>query len=145
MAALEDPQEGDDSIHQGLARENAGDTTMDILHTQKLTPIDFGVKRNLMSTRGATHASSYPKLNFGACKDGFQSLDSSRPSDPPSKKTVQAISSPASPLDWPGTPTQPLKKMKGGLVEHIKEVRKMLVAEEMRILVDAGGMRITLR
>ena len=132
MTDLEDPQEMDGSIHRGLARENAGDTTLDILHTQKPTPIDFGVKRNLMGTGGATHASFYPKLGFGACKDGSQSPDSSRPSDTPSKKAVQAISSPASPLDWPGTPTQPLKKMKGGLVEHIKEVRKMLAAEDWR-------------
>ncbi|XBH97997.1 hypothetical protein VPH35_127577 [Triticum aestivum] len=144
VADLEDPQEVDDSVHQGLARENAGDTTLDILHTQKPAPIDFGVKRNLMGAGGATHASFYSKLDFGACKDGFQSPDSSKPSDPPSKMAVQAISSPASPLDWSGTPTQPLKKMKGGLVEHIKEVRKMLVAEDMRILADAGGMRITL-
>mgnify|MGYP006268117435 CR=1 FL=1 len=115
MADLEDPQEVDDSVHQGLARENAGDTTLDILHTQKPTPIDFEVKRNLMSTGGAAHASSDSKLNFGAGKEGFQSPDSSRPSDPPSKKAVQVIPSPTSPLDWPGTPTQPLKKMKGGL------------------------------
>ena len=97
-----------------------------------------------MGTGGATHASSYSKLDSGACKGGFQSPDSSRPSDPPSKKAAQAISSPASPLDWPGTPTQPLKKMKGELMEKIKEVRMMLAAEDMRMLADVDGMRISL-
>uniref|UniRef100_A0A8R7Q0Z2 CCHC-type domain-containing protein n=1 Tax=Triticum urartu TaxID=4572 RepID=A0A8R7Q0Z2_TRIUA len=82
VAGLEDPQEVDDSVLRGLSRENAGDTTLDILHTQKPTPIDSGVKRNLMGTGGATHDSSYPKLGSGACKGGFQSTDSSRPSDP---------------------------------------------------------------
>lgn len=95
------------------------------------------MKRDLMDTGGATHASSLSKFAFGMRKNGFQSPDITRPDDSPTKKAIQASSSPASPLDWPGTPTQPLKKMKGGLLEQIKEVRLMLAAEDKRMLTDA--------
>ena len=86
MADLEDPQEMDDSVHQGFSRENAEDTGLGILHTQNSPPVDFGMKRDLMDTGGATHASSLSKFAFGMRKNGLQSPAITRPDDSPTKK-----------------------------------------------------------
>lgn len=96
------------------------------------------MKGDLMDTGGITQASFPSRLAMGMRGDCFRSSDISRPSGTPAKKSSQATSSPASPLDWPGSP-QPLKKMKGEILEQIKEVRLMLAAEDKRTLADAGG------
>lgn len=128
----------DGSVLRGLAGENIEDLALDILHPQSPLPVDYGMKGDLMDTGGITQASFPSRLAMGMRGDCFRSSDISRPSGTPAKKSSQATSSPASPLDWPGSP-QPLKKMKGEILEQIKEVRLMLAAEDKRTLADAGG------
>ena len=139
MAGLEDSQEVDGSILKGFAGENSENTALDILHPQSPLAADYGVKMGLVDTGGVSPIHFLPKLAFGIHRSSFRSPDSSRPSAAPEKKPAQANSSPASPLDWPGTPTQPFKKMKGGILEQIKEVRLMLAAEDRKMLANAGG------
>ena len=95
------------------------------------------MKRDLMDTGGVTHGSCLPKLTSGMRKTGYQSPDISRPGVSPTKKESLSNTNPASPLDWPGTPTQPLKKMKRGILEQIKEVRLMVAAEDKRMLANS--------
>ena len=95
------------------------------------------MKGDLMDTGGVTRASFLSKLALGIRKDCFRSSDISRPSGTPAKKSTQATSSPPSPLDLPGTPTQPLKKMKGEILEQIKEVRLMVAAEDKWMLANS--------
>lgn len=134
MAGLEDTQEMDGSILKGFAGENAENTALDILHPQSPLATGYGVKMGLVDTGGVSPTHFLPKMALGPRKCGFRSPDNSKSNEAPEKKSTQATSSPASPLDWPGSPTQPFKKMKGGILEQIKEVRLMLAAEDKKML-----------
>ena len=46
------------------------------------------------------------------------------------KKVAQITSSPVTPLEMPGSSTQPLKKMRSDVVEQIKMARLMLIARD---------------
>ncbi|XP_037446385.1 uncharacterized protein LOC119316136 [Triticum dicoccoides] len=87
----------------------------------------------LGDTEGVLPTHFLPKLALGIRKCGFKSADNSKAKKSPEKMSTQTNSSPASPLDWPSSPTQPFKKMKWGILEQIKEVRLMLAAEDKKM------------
>lgn len=143
VADLEDSQKMDDIVQKRFAGNNAEDLILDILHPKNTFPADCGVIGGEVDTEGVSQTSFLTKLSLGPKLDSQnpRCSDVSRLGGASLKKMTTATTSPVTPLDLSGSPTQPLKKMKSDVLEQVKKVRLMLVAEDKRMLADAGCLQ----
>ncbi|KAM3225263.1 hypothetical protein ACQJBY_058174 [Aegilops geniculata] len=132
VANLENTQKMDDPVQRGDAGEASANLTLGIQHSCSPFSVDSRVNDGEVDTEGVSQTSKLANLSLKTGEDPWKQ-NTTRALDLPSKKVVQATSSPVTPLEMPGSPTQPLKKMKSDVVEQIKLERLMLIARDKAV------------
>ncbi|SPT16080.1 unnamed protein product [Triticum aestivum] len=132
VASLEDAQKMDDPVQRGVAGEASANLMLDIQHSRSPFSVDSGVNDGEVDTEGVSQTSKLANLSLKTGEDLWKQ-NTTRALDIPSKKVVRATSSPVTPLEMPGSPTQSLKKMKSDVVEQIKMARLMLITRDKAI------------